>query len=423
MTDASVQTQDHAGRGRRIAYWIVLVLTTILATLAIFGVWANRQLLNSDNWTETSTKLLENPAIRAQTATFMTEQIYANVDVQGEIKGFLPPVLQPLAAPAAGAARGLVQDVANKALLQPAVQNAWATANREASQRLVNVIEDKGEFTTTTGNAVYLDITPIVTAVAARTGLPADIQAKIPANAGQIKILESDQLSTAQSVAKALKTGDWFLRVLLVLGFGLAIWLARGRRSQALVACGVGLVVAGLAALTIRSVAGGSVVNSLAATEAVRPAATAAWNIGTEMIKTLAWSTIFVGIPAIIVGLLLGPSRWARDARTWMAPVSNTRPEILYGAAVAIVLLLIIWEPVPATRKLITILVFLAVIVGGAYALRRLTLEESPDAGFAVAGAPGAGGVSVPDEADTVVQPPKGDEADTVVSPPKDPGS
>ena len=415
MTDASVQTSDHAGRGRRIAYWVVLVLTTILATLAIFGVWANRQLLNSDNWTETSTKLLENPAIRAQTATFMTEQIYANVDVQSEIQGFLPPVLQPLAAPAAGAARGLVEEVANKALQQPAVQNAWATANREASKRLVNVIEDKGQFTTTTGNAVYLDITPIVTAVAGRTGLPANIQAKIPANAGQIKILESDQLSTAQTIAKTLKTGDWFLRVLVALGFGLAIWLARGRRSQALVASGVGLVIAGLAAMTIRSIAGGSVVNSLAATEAVRPAATAAWNIGTELIKTLAWSTIFVGIPAIIVGLLLGPSRWATDVRNWMAPVSNTRPEILYGGAVAIVLFLIVWEPVPATRKLLTILVFLAVIVGGAYALRRLTLEESPEAGLAVAGGP-----SVSDEADTVVQPPKGDEADTAVNPPED---
>ena len=176
--------------------------------------------------------------------------------------------------------------------------------------------------------------------------------------------------------------------MLVALGFGLAIWLARGRRSQALVASGVGLVVAGLAALTIRSIAGGSVVNSLAATEAVRPAATAAWDIGTELIKTLAWSTIFVGIPAIIVGLLLGPSRWARDARAWMAPVSNTRPEILYGGAVAIVLFLIVWEPVPATRKLLTILVFLAVIVGGAYALRRLTLEESPEAGLAVAGGP-----------------------------------
>lgn len=381
MSDESIEQPagTDAGRGRRIAYWVVLVLTTVLATLAIFGVWANRQLLNTDNWTQTSTQLLENPAIRAETATFITDQLYANVDVEGEIKGFLPPVLQPLAAPAAGAARNLVSEVANKALENPSVQNAWATANRDAHERLVNLIEDKGKFATTTGDTVYLDISPILTNVAARTGLPEAVQSKIPADAGQIALIKSDQVSTAQSVAKALKTGDWFLRLLVVIGFGFAIWLAKGRRSQALVASGVGLVVAGFAALTIRSIAGGGVVDALAATEAVRPAATATWDIGTELIRTLAWSTIFVGLPAIAVGLLLGPSRWAADVRRWMAPVASDRPEVLYGGAVAIVLFLIVWEPVPATRKLLTIVVFLAVIVGGAYALRRMVLEENRD--------------------------------------------
>ena len=49
-------------------------------------------------------------------------------------------------------------------------------------------------------------------------------------------------------------------------------------------------------------------------------------------------------------------------------------------------LFLIIWEPVPATRRLLTILVFLAVIVGGAYALRKQILEENPDRELALAG-------------------------------------
>ena len=50
---------------------------------------------------------------------------------------------------------------------------------------------------------------------------------------------------------------------------------------------------------------------------------------------------------------------------------------------------------------MLTILVFLAVIVGGAYALRKLTLEENPDAGLALAG----GGAA--DEAPTQVAPPR----------------
>ena len=107
------------------------------------------------------------------------------------------------------------------------------------------------------------------------------------------------------------------------------------------------------------------------------PAATAAWNIGTELLTTLAWSTIFVGIPAIIVGLLLGPYGWAQGAARADGRLAHDRPEFLYGGAVLIVLFLIIWEPVPATRRLLTILVFLAVIVGGAYALRKLTSRRT----------------------------------------------
>lgn len=379
-----------AGAGRRVAYWGVLVLTTVLATVAIFAVWANRQLLNTDNWTETSTKLLQNAAIRDQTATYLTDQLYANVDVQGEIQGFLPKELQPLAAPAAGAVRNVVDDAAGKALQNPTVQQAWSEANRTAHQGLVNVIEDKGTYTSINGNTVNLDLTPILVSIAARLGLPQAVQSRIPPDAAKVQVLESDQLSTAQSVAKGLKASDWFLRLLVVLGFGLAIWLAKGRRSQALMASGIGLVVAGLAALIIRGIAGGAVVNDLAATEAVRPAAEAAWDIGTELLTTLAWSTVFVGIPAIIVGMLLGPYEWAKALRARMAGVAYDRPEFLYGGAVLIVLFLIIWEPVPATRRLLTILVFLAVIVGGTYALRRRILEENPDRELALAGG-GAG--------------------------------
>ena len=404
-----------AGTGRRVAYWGVLILTTILATVAIFAVWANRQLLNTDNWTETSTKLLENQAIRDQTATYLTDQLYANVDVQGEIQGFLPKELQPLAAPAAGAVRNVVDDVAGKALQNPTIQAVWSDANRKAHEGLVNVIEDEGTYTSINGNTVNLDLTPILISIAARLGLPQAVQSKIPPDAGKVQVLEADQLSTAQSVAKGLKTSDWFLRVLVILGFGLAIWLAKGRRSQALMASGIGLVVAGLAALIIRGIAGGTVVNDLATTEAVRPAATAAWDIGTELLTTLAWSTVFVGIPAIIVGLLLGPYGWAKALRARMAGVAHDRPEFLYGGAVLIVLFLIIWEPVPATRRILTILVFLAVIVGGAYALRKQILEENPDRELALAG---SGGPSLKERASGVAASAKASASSAVAKAP-----
>jgi hypothetical protein len=42
-------SQAEAGRGRRILVQVIVWLTTLLAVVAIFAVWANRQLLNPNN--------------------------------------------------------------------------------------------------------------------------------------------------------------------------------------------------------------------------------------------------------------------------------------------------------------------------------------------------------------------------------------
>ena len=85
------------------------MLASVLAFVAILAVWANRQLLNTDNWTNTSTELLENRVIRDQIGVFLVDQLYANVDVSAELREALPERLQPLAGPAAGGLRQLAE--------------------------------------------------------------------------------------------------------------------------------------------------------------------------------------------------------------------------------------------------------------------------------------------------------------------------
>ena len=53
----------------------------MLTVVAILSIWANRQVLNADNWSTTSTQLLQDPAVRATAANYIVDQIYANVDV------------------------------------------------------------------------------------------------------------------------------------------------------------------------------------------------------------------------------------------------------------------------------------------------------------------------------------------------------
>src|SRR5512134_1655512 len=118
---------------RRLGLALILV-ASLLAFLAIFALWANRQLLDTDNWTDTSTQLLEDDEIREQVAIFLVDQLYANVDIDGELRRALPPRAAPLAGPAAGGLREVAQRGADALLERPRAQRLWEEANRRAHQ-------------------------------------------------------------------------------------------------------------------------------------------------------------------------------------------------------------------------------------------------------------------------------------------------
>lgn len=356
----------------------LLVLGTVVAVLSIVAVWANRQLLNADNWASTSTALLENGAVRSAVSSYLVDQVYANVDVSGELAGALPARLKPLAGPAAGGLRNVAQDVTEKALQQPLVQQAWQAANRIAAERFIAVAEGKSTLVRVSGSTVYLDLGALVTQVGQRLGLPASLLSQIPPGAGRVAVVNSKQASAVQGVTAALRGLAVLLPLLALALFAVAMWIAHGRRRVTLRAVGWCLIVAGAFTLVARSVVGQRVVDSLAQTDAVKPAAQATWSIGTSMLHDIAWAVIAGGVPVILAAWLAGPMRAAVALRRAAAPWLIERPEISYGVAGAVVLLVIAWGPLPATRQLIPVLLMIALVALGVWALRRQVAVEFP---------------------------------------------
>lgn len=364
--------------------WLVrtmLGLAAVLSVVGIFAVWANRQLLDTSYWTETNTKLLENTAIQEELSSYLTDQIYANVNVAGEIRAGLPSELKPLAGPAAGGLRSVVEKGIVLALQQPRVQELWKKANEVTHKQFVNLIENKGTIVKTPGGgAVYLDLRPIVAELATRLGAPASTAEKIPANVAQIKIVSSKSLETAQSAVRVLKALALIVPLLVLLLFAGAIALARGRRARTLMNVGFICIGAGLVTLGLRSIVGTQVVNTLASTEAVRPAASAAWSIGTSVLVDTAGALVFIGVFIVLAGLLGGASRWARSIRHSLAPWLRERPDITFGVVVVLLLLLFAWGPIEATQQITGILLITILALFGTEMLRRQTALEFPDA-------------------------------------------
>jgi hypothetical protein len=378
MTSATAGSTPKTGH-RKLSLALA-VLATILAVVAIFSIWANRQALNTDNWVHTSDRILQNKEVDARLSAYLADQLFANVDVQAELAKELPPQLEALAGPAAGGLGQLAPKVAERALENPQVQALWSSANRAAHETLLKLLDGGGDAISTEGGAVTLDLSAILKKVGEQVGIGAGIAEKIPADAGELTILKSDQISTAQSGAKLIRTLPVVLTLLVLILYGLAIWLAGPRRREALRGAGLGFVVAGALVLVLRGIAGHALVDSLVAVEANKPAVEAVWSIATSLLVTVASSALAFGILVFLAAWLAGPTGLATGLRREAAPYVRDQPAATAIAAVLLWLALVAWVPIAAFRKPLGILLFLILFAAGAELLRRQTRREFPDA-------------------------------------------
>ncbi|HME01644.1 MAG TPA: hypothetical protein VKG38_01260 [Solirubrobacteraceae bacterium] len=353
--------------------------TTVLAILAIFAVWANRQILNPDNWASTSTQLLQNSNVREATSNYLVDQLYANVNVEQELKSRLPALLVPLAGPIAGGLRSLATEAAQRALASPRVQEVWKHANRAADQSFVTIVEGHKGAVVITGGQVTLDLASIVTTITDRLGLP-NVASKLPPSVANLKILKSNQLKFVQDAGKALKSLALLLTIIVPLLYALAIFLARGYRRRTLMMVGSAIITAGILVYLGRNILVSQVSDSLVKTESVKPAAEAVLQIATSRLAEIAGAFIVIGIPLIAAAWFAGPAKLATRARSAIAPFLRHQPGWTYGIVTGIMALIFIWDPIPATGKAAGIIVFLALAYLGTYVLRHQTAEEFPDA-------------------------------------------
>lgn len=352
-------------------------VTTVLAVVGIFAVWANRQMLNPTNWSNTSTKLLQNADIREATSNYLVDQLYANVNVEAELKAKLPTQLQPLAGPVSGALRDLATEAAQRALANPRVQEVWKKANYRADQAFVTIVEGGKGMVAINGGEVTLDLASIVANITSRLGLP-NVSSKLPPTVANLKVLKSNQLDAVQKIGKALKGLSLAFTIIVVVLYALAIGLARGFRRRTLMRVGIAIVSAGIVVFLVRTVLVSQVTNSLVKSEAVKPAAHAVLSIGTSMLAEIAGAFVVVGVPLIVAAWFAGPARLATKGRQAIAPFLREQAAWTYGIVAGIMLLIFIWQPIPATGKPAGIIIFLVLAFLGTYVLRRQTAAEFP---------------------------------------------
>ena len=374
------QTASPITPRRKTLVWLLIVVSTLVLLVGTVTIWVKREVLDTKNFTTSTTEVMRNPKVQSALATFLVDQIYQNLDVKAELEKQLPKNLKGLAGPAAAALNDYGTRAATRLLATTAVIDLVQAATRVAHTEFLQIVDGKPGA----GQKVYLQLRPVVLKLASRLGLEDQVSARLPPDAGRFLVLDDENgtINTVRQSVKLVRALSLFLLLVVVALYAGAIWLARGWRREAILRCGAGVLIVGLLLFVIRRVLQGVLLDALVGQRPARPAVSAAYLILTELLMAIAWTAVAVGTITVVLAFLAGPSRIGRAFRAVAAPGLVRHPWIAWSADALAILLILILAPIDDWNKLVSRLVTFAVIIGLTEAIRRRAKAEHPDGGW-----------------------------------------
>ncbi len=361
--------------------WGLIVVASLIAIASALNVWVQRQLLDTDEWVAVSDELLEDDEIRAALSAFLVDELYDSVDVSAELEEKLPEDWKGLAGPVSAALRGPATDGVDSLLNTSAARATWSEVNRTAHAALVAILKDEvGDSISTADGTVTLDLGELVRKLGEQLGLSSDLLDKIPQDAGQIVIAQSDQLAAAQRAVAVIEFLSVFLFVLVVGLYAGAVYAAKDRRRETLRNVGIAVALSGLVVLVLQRISISLLIDAFADAPNSGETVGRATAVGTALLRDIAMTGLAMGLLIAFYAALSGPSRVALRCRKAIAPVLNAGPLAVWSSAAVVFLILTYLVPGTAADRWIPALVTIGLFVTGVEMLRRQVAEEHPDA-------------------------------------------
>lgn len=244
----------------RTARWVgaaaLFLVVAILAPLSVVATWVHDEVSDTNRYVQTVTPLASDPAVQRAVTTRATNAVMDNIDVPAvtqeavsalSARGLPPRVaagLSALSTPLENGVRSFVEKAVSRLVHSNAFQQAWVTVNRTAHAQMVAVLTGKKTgAVTVVGDRVTLNLAPVIAQVKTRLEQAGfGLAARVPEVSTNITLLQSADITKAQTGFRLLGAVATALPILAVLCLAGAVALAPGRRRALVIG---GLVVAG----------------------------------------------------------------------------------------------------------------------------------------------------------------------------------
>ena len=333
--DATKVVMVRKGSRLRNILVVVLVVLSCLA-VAVTGVawWAHYTVLNTDGYMKIVGPVGKDPEAIASLSDYIAGQIITATDLQQRATEALPPKAQFLAGPITDALEGFITKGTTKVLSSPQAYDLWLKVNEVAHEKIVALLRGETTNAYIQGSDVKLNTLPLISqvlvwldgklpgALGTRFSPPVIAPATppdeaiqqvsawtgrtLPADFGQVTLLQNDSLGAAQTAVRWFDTLVWVMLVVTILLVAVTIWLSRHRR-RTLIELGIGVAIALILTYVIAKQGSDAIVSSIVSgggLGAVRDVVNASLDPLTKL-------TIWI----VVIGVVVAVAAWLSGRR------------------------------------------------------------------------------------------------------------
>ncbi|GGZ87988.1 hypothetical protein [Streptomyces bluensis] len=315
-------------RLRRAGASLLLLLSLLLAPLAVVTSWLQETVTNTDRYVETVAPLASDPAVQNVLINRLTSRVMDNIDVKAVTNALsnnlkdagAPPrvvaAADALAGPLHDAVKGAVDRVVTRVVTSDTFKKVWVGANRRAQPAVVNVLtgEHKGAVQAQ-GNTIQLNVGQVVDQVKQRlVDAGFEKAAHIPTPDRTITLFHTKELSKAQDAFRVLNVVGVWLPVVTVVFAGLALWTAPGHRAM-LVVTATGFAVMMVVLLVALAVARQVYLGSVPSSELPPDAAASIYDTFVRFLRETTRTVLVASVITALSAYMFGPGRVASAIR------------------------------------------------------------------------------------------------------------
>lgn len=330
---------------RSVSTWVLALLCAVSLNISVVSIWLQRTVTDTDRWVDTTTRVIQDPAVRAQVATSITARVFEQADVQAEIESILPEKVSGLSGPLTSSLQSFVNDKVNQLLQSDTFIEFWQKANGSAHSGIISSLEQGGviDEATRSVSVIYIDndslvlnLQPVFVALQTRLvqqGLT--FVEKIPAErlAVAIPVTEIPQMQRVLFVFDAINKTALYMPIIAVVTGISAVYLAARKRK---VLYGIGWFTIVLMVINIQVIylAKYPLISAALSQLAYANSASAqaVFDILTEGLLMMNRTLLVLSVLLIIAVFVTGHSKIAVIVRGWIARLvrleGNSKPFI-----------------------------------------------------------------------------------------------